>query len=243
MEKYFSVRLIDALDKNSVLSTQEIYELFSDMNKQTVSWHLHKMLEKGKIIQIKHGFYSISKTEEEDRNRISLLPFLSQTAYQILEKTGYNFYLSGLDALTGRGFQISGAYPVIICTDTHRVKDIQLELMRESDFAITEDDLLLLDNPIIKSKIQYVILKTNAFCELSKNHFAFVEKAFVDLYYAVTRLDYPLNIEELPHILSLIKPNEYKYKLSTKDRGLSDELNFLLNYDKRFISSLDKYIN
>ena len=42
---------------------------------------------------------------------------------------------------------------------------------------------------------------------LQKDCFAYPEKAFVDLYYACTRLEYPLSREELPHILSLMGPN------------------------------------
>lgn len=241
MMENFESKITKYLEENQTLTTKEIYSLFPDMNTQTVSWHLHKQMVKGNIVQASHGVYVLPKSKLNDEARINKLPKLSLGAYELLNKSGYKFYLSGLDTLNGLGFSVSGDYPVIICTEKSRIKDVQMQLMREFDFAITEDDYTLLDNPSLRKKIQFVILSTDAF-ELSKGNFALPEKAFVDLYYAISRLGYPVPVKELPHVLSLIKPNVYKFKLSTKDRKLSDELNFLMHYNREFVKALANYL-
>lgn len=241
MAENFESRITKLLNENQTLTTKEIYSLFPEMNTQTVSWHLHKQMIKGNIIQASHGVYVLPKSKLNDESRINKLPQMSLSAYEILSKAGYNFYLSGLDTLNGLGFSVSGNYPVIICTEKNRVKDVQMKLMREFDVAITEDDYSLLDNASLRKRIQFVILSTDAF-ELSKGHFALPEKAFVDLYYVISRLDYPVPVKELPHVLSLIKPNLYKFKMATKDRKVSDELNFLMHYNREFVKALADYL-
>ncbi len=241
MSQSFIDKLVFSIHLNGPMTTQQIYSLFEDMNPKTVSWHLHDELSKGRIRRLSHGSYAIASGIPELEERQKAIPQLSQEAYSVLKASGYEFYLSGLDCLNGIAFKVDGAYPVIVCTRPHLLKDVQLLLMREFDLAITENEFDLLADESIRSRIQFVVLGTRNM-KLQKEGFAFTEKAFVDLYYACTRLEYPLNISELPHVLSLISPNVYRFKQSTKDRGLSDELNFLMSYDKQFLKEMVKYI-
>lgn len=241
MSEDFRKVLIENLNKTDFLATREIYDLFPEMNSQTVSWHLHKMLKEGEIVQASHGMYAIGLRKNETGFDSNNLSTFSKTAFDILTNSGFEFYLSGLDSLKINGFNINGDFPVIICADKSRIKDIQLELMRESDLAVTENDYVFSDENSITNKAKYYVLSTKAF-ELSSNNIALKEKAFIDLYYAITRMNYPVAISNLPRILSMIKPNEFKFKTSTRDRGLSDELNFLLNYDRQFIKAFSELL-
>ena len=241
MANEFRKRLTDALSDGRTLSTREIYALFPDMNSQTVSWHLHEEMGKGFVEKISHGSYRLSSMTPSDVERLSNIPDLSTSAFSCLKASGYDFYLSGLDCMNGIGFKVDGSYPVILCTRKHSMKDVQLLLMREFDLAITEDESNLLGMGTLKSRIQFVILSSSNFA-LQSDGFAFPEKAFVDLYYAVTRMEYPLPTRELPHVLSLIKPNLYRFRNATKDRGLSNELNFLLSYNKDFLKAFAQFI-
>lgn len=238
----FREKLAVALRERGSLSTQEVYALFPDMNRSTVSWHLHDELEKGSIAKKSHGVYVASSSIPEQDERFSNIPELSRTAFDVLSKAGYEFYLSGLDCLNGLGMKVDGAYPVIVCTRGKDVKNVQLELMRAMDFAMTEDENQLLLDENLKRRIQFVVLSSSDF-SLQKQGFAYQEKAFVDLYYATTRLEYPLPVEELPHLLSIINPNPYRFRLATKDRRLSSELNFLLSYQKDFLKAFIKYLD
>ena len=233
--------LVTALKEKGCLTTQEIYSLFADMNPRTVSWHLHEELGKGTVVRQKHGEYVLSSSIPEQEERFSNIPELSRKAHEMLGNSGYDFYLSGLDCMNGLGFRVDGAYPVIVCTRANAVKDVQLFLMREFDLAITEDEYDLLADPAVRNRIQFVVLSADDF-SLQKDGFAYAEKAFVDLYYCVTRLEYPLSVSELPHVLSLIVPNAFRFRRATRDRGLSNELNFLLSYNKSFVKAFAEFI-
>lgn len=237
----FRDEIVSALRKKGSLTTKEIYALFPDMNPSTVSWHLHEEMGKGTVVRKSHGIYVLSSWIPKQEERFGNIPDLSRRSYERLGESGFEFYMSGLDCMNGLGFKVDGSYPVIVCTRKNLVKDVQLFLMREFDLAITEDEFNLLADPSVRSRIQFVVLSTSDF-GLQKEGFAFAEKAFVDLYYAVTRLEYPLPVAELPHVLSLIKPNEYRFRRSTKDRGLSNELNFLLSYNKEFVKAFADFI-
>lgn len=241
MSSDFLTELTSLLKEHKTLTTQEIYAMFPDSNQKTISWHLHKQMLRGNIIQASHGVYVLPQEKYNIDDSIRVLGERSMRAFEALDDTGYDFYLSGLDALNGVGFTASGDYPTIVCAAKHRVKDVQLELMRLFDFAVTEDEYENINDKALKDKIQFVILSTDAM-ELSNEHFALIEKAFVDLYYAVTRMDYPISVTELPHILSLINPNPFRFKMATRDRHLSDELNFLINYNKDFLREAVRYL-
>lgn len=234
MKENFNKKLFEFMSEKDFVTTKEIYELFPEMNSQTVSWHLHKLLKSGDIAQLAHGCYSLKQKSISQRSE--LLSNQAKSAFNILKTAGFDFYISGLDALKANGLNVTGNYPVLICTTKERMKDVQLELMRESDFAITENDISFSNNDKLSDRIQYYILGSKAF-ELSSDNVALKEKAFVDLYYAITRLGYPVAVTNLPRILSVIKPNEYKFKASTRDKGVGDELNFLLSYDRQFVKA------
>lgn len=237
----FKESLYSYLLLNGKLTTQEIYNLFPEMNHKTVSWHLHRELVKGNIQKDGHGVYVLGSAVPQSEERQGNIPELSKVVYRCLEESGYDFYLSGLDCMNGLGFRVDGSYPVIVCVKDSDLKDTQLLLMREFDLAITEEEIDLLSEETLKRRIQFVVLRSSDFT-LQKEHFAFPEKAFVDLYYAVTRLEYPLDVSELPHVLSLISPNAYRFRRATKDRGLSAELDFLLSYNKAFVKAFADYL-
>jgi len=241
MAKEFQKQLVQILNEKGSMSTQELYSYFNDMNSKTVSWHLYNCLNQGLISRTMHGNYTLSSSIPEVEERLSHMPIRNCMIFDFMCKSGFDFYMTGLDGLNGIGFDVSGDYPVLLCCRKKDVKDVQIETMRQFDLTLTEFDTQMLSNEKTKRRIQYVILGSNDF-SLQKNHFAFPEKAFIDLYYAVTRLDYPISIEELPHILSLIKPNSYRFKRATKDRKISHELDFLMNYNKDFIKALAEFI-
>lgn len=238
----FRKQLLSIMPEGKTITTQELYSHFGDMNSQTVSWHLHQELKKGFIEKCGHGQYRLSASTPVDQNRLSNIPALSQSAYQALKASGIDYYLSGLDCLNGMGFKIDGSYPVILCTPKSSTKEAQTLLMRQYDLAlaITESD-----EPSglaeLRSRIQFLILSSSNF-SLQRDCFAFPEKAFVDLYYATTRMAYPLPIKELAHLYSLISPNAYRFYSATKDRGLQNELNFLLSHNKEFLQAIQNYL-
>lgn len=241
MAKEFQKRLSFILKEKGSMTTQEIYSYFSDMNSKTVSWHLYNCLNEGLVNRSSHGKYTLSSSIPQVDERLSHIPARNCMLFDFMCQTGFDFYMTGLDCMNGMGFDVSGNYPVLFCCRKNEIKDVQIETMRHLDLTLTEYDTQMLSDEKLKRKIQFVLLGTNDF-SLQKGHFAFLEKAFVDLYFAATRLDYPIPIGELPHILSLIDINPYRFKRATKDRNISHELDFLLNYNKEFIKALSNFI-
>ena len=77
----FKESLISYLMMNGRLTTREIYALFPEMNKQTVSWHLNQELMKGNIRKAGHGVYEIGTHIPEKEERQQNIPELSKDVY------------------------------------------------------------------------------------------------------------------------------------------------------------------
>ena len=242
MVKKFEDRLVKLLQERGPLSTVQIYQEFSTMNPKTVSWHLYDCIKQGIVDRSSHGLYVLSSSLPEIKERLSNISSYGQEIYNFLCSTDYDFYISGMDCLNGLGVWTQGALPIIICTRKESVKDVQMELMRHFDLALIESEVDMLADEKTRGLIKIVILSSNDF-SLQKGHFAVVEKAFVDLYYSITRLEYPISIDELPHLLSLFNINAFRFKRATKDRHLSSELDFLLCYNKKFLKAVVEYLN
>lgn len=242
MAKEFEAKLVQLLQQKGSLATVQIYEEFSDMNPKTVSWHLYDCIKQGLVDRSNHGLYVLSASLPETKERFENISSYGKEIYDYLCSTGYEFYLSGMDCLNGHGVWLQGSLPVIVCTPKAMVKDVQLELMRHFDVTLIEQETAMLSDEKVRNLIKIIVLSSEDF-SLQKGHFAVVEKAFVDLYYVVTRMDYPIAVEELPHILSLFKLKALRFKRATKDRHLSSELDFLLNYNKRFLKAFVDYLD
>lgn len=62
------------------------------------------------------------------------------------------------------------------------------------------------------------------------------EKGFIDLYYVVTRMEYGVSVPELSRIYQSLQRNNSiamaKMKAAAKDRGVSIEINWLIEMNK-----------
>jgi len=71
---------------------------------------------------------------------------------------------------------------------------------------------------------------------LGVDHIAQKEKGFVDLYYAVTRMDYGVSVPELSRIYQSLQRNQSLAVLkmigAARDRGISSEISWLLDMNK-----------
>lgn len=78
----------------------------------------------------------------------------------------------------------------------------------------------------MKSKIDVIIFKGKKF-SLSTGHVAQKEKGFVDLYYAITRMEYGISIPELSRIYQSLQRDrslaKATLKAAARDRGINHE--------------------
>jgi len=83
--------------------------------------------------------------------------------------------------------------------------------------------------------VQVILLKGKSF-SFAMDNIANKEKAFVDLFYAVTRLDYALSVKELIRIYESMERNKsiatLVMKKAARDRGIATEIDWILDLNK-----------
>ena len=233
-EKFYKV-LTEHMQEGDELSVKKIYSLFPETNSKTVSWRLYALVQQGKLHKTGHGYYALTKMDEHNAAGYDYLQKKSQKIYDLLIDYGYNFYITGLDSLVGEMLHMPEKYSVLLVVEESGIKEIQEVLSEKEFFVLTEKDRNIIENRTIKNKIDVIILKGKDF-SVSVDHIAQKEKGFVDLYYAVTRMEYGISIPELSRIYQSMQRNNSmaitKIKNAARDRGVSTEINWLLELNK-----------
>jgi len=238
-EKHDSVflsELLEELSKRQSLETREIYDLFPSMNPKTVSWKLFDLVKKGYLIRFAQGYYSISEPKESNATVYKYLNSLSKKIYNDLLGYGFNFYISGLDALVGELLHIPEKFMVLLVIEKSGIPEIREFLNSQDLLVVTEKEKRKQGFQLIKDRADVCIFGGKDF-SLQKEHIAKKEKGFIDLYYAVTRLDYPVSIPELSRIYENLLRNRsvtfMKMKQAAKDKGIYSEITWLLEITKK----------
>lgn len=234
-EKFLS-ELSKHMNNGDELSLKVIHSLFPEINKKTISWRLYSLVQQGKLYKTGHGIYSMNRNIEDNvAAGYEYLQRKSKEIYDILTGYGYDFYITGMDSLVGEILHMPENYPVLVVIEESGMKEIQ-EVLNESDMiALTEKDRDLLEKTILRNKVDVILLKGKDF-SLATDNVSQKEKGFVDLYYAVTRMEYGVSVPELSRIYQSLQRNKSismaKIKAAAKDRGISVEINWLIELNK-----------
>ena len=101
--------------------------------------------------------------------------------------------------------------------------------------VLTEKDRDILEKTILRNKVDVILLRGKDF-SLAIDNISQKEKGFIDLYYAVTRMEYGVSIPELCRIYQSLQRNNSiamaKMKAAAKDRGISVEIDWLIEMNK-----------
>jgi hypothetical protein len=221
---------------------KQIYSLYPDVNTKTISWRIHELVKQGKLPRSGHGFYTTIKDVNHAVTTYNYLQNKSKEVYDLLIEYSFDFYITGLDSLIGEMLHVPEKYPVLLIVGEHYIENVS-ELLNESGMIVaTEKNKSVFDKTGLKNKVDAIILKGKDFI-FSTENVAQKEKGFVDLYYAVTRLDYGVSIPELSRIYDnlLRKQTITKSKMirAAKDRGISSEIRWLLEMDKASEKTLE----
>jgi hypothetical protein len=159
----------------------------------------------------------------------------ARTVYDFVIENGYNFYITGLDSLIGDVLHIPEIYPVLIVVEDAGINEIRETLSENGYLVVIENNRSIFADTAMKNKIDVFIMKGKDFT-LAVDHIAQKEKGFVDLYYAITRMEYAISVQELSRIYQSLQRNRYlaelKVKKSAKDRGIITEIGWLINLGK-----------
>ena len=235
-DEKFLRKLSKQMNNSAELSLKMIYSLFPEMNKKTVSWRLYELVQQGKLYKTGHGIYSLNKKNEEHLSAgYDYLQRKSKEVYDILVAYGYDFYITGMDSLVGEILHIPENYPVLVVVEESGIKEIQDVLHEKDLIVLTEKDRAILEKSILRNKVDVILLRGKDF-SLATDNVSQKEKGFIDLYYAVTRMEYGVSVPELSRIYQSMQRNNSitmaKMKAAAKDRGVSVEIKWLMEMSK-----------
>jgi hypothetical protein len=222
-------------ERDQQLYIKNIYNMFPEMNQKTISWRMYKLVQQGKLYRTGHGYYSLKPVAEHSSAGYNYLQKSSREIYDKVMEFGYDFYITGMDALTGEILHIPEQFPTILVVEKDGINEIEETLNYQGYFVLSEQKKGFIQYESFRNKVQVIILKGTNF-SFATDNIANKEKAFVDLYYAVTRLDYALSVPELLRIYESMKRNDsiatLVMKKAAKDRGIATEINWMLELNK-----------
>lgn len=173
-------------------------ERIMQMPKSSIYWYLSKMVELGQITRISKGKYAIHAISKNDSIMNAGVAVKIQG---ILQESGFRYYISGIDVLQKYMQHIPDAYPIMLYVDKYSRDEIE-DLLLEQNITVVSAKQLSNENTISNlSRLSSVVLiyETQNF-KFSHNGYATIEKAYVDLYFEITRRGYLLSLQELARI-------------------------------------------
>ncbi len=233
MEKALEVKyqiLVKFLGDQSTFYVDEVQKIFPEMKKSSLYWNMSKLVDGGYLRRVRNGVYAFN--EWKGKKSISLLG-PAEKIRDVLDETGLDYYISGLDILHKYMQHVPEQYPNIVFIRKESKAEIS-EVLHENNYTAIEPVNLkdIYENNVYSGIEEPAVLlyQTENFVD-SKNGLATIEKAFVDLYYAVTRNEYPLALQELVRIYeNLVRLGNIDKKIM-----ISVAAKRSIQYDIRFI--------
>lgn len=202
-----------------------------DVKKSSASWILYALLREHRVIRVARGYYSVAPGPPASGPKPSL-SHLALQVVKILQQEGINFYVTGLDILAPYFDQVPASYPPLVYIENG-----------SSDWAAGA--LEHLDSPVmvnpraneisvaraVRPGTDPVILRPTAEFAFVDGVLATTEKAFIDLYYEITRGYYEFPIGDLAHML-----------VAYYDRGLMNPVRMVGAARRRRIDAEVRYL-
>ncbi len=231
----FFEKLKNYICENGDTRTREIYDLFPEMKRKTVSWTLYKLVQMGLLYREEYGYYTINESSKNISMGYDYLNFKSRDIYEEAQNYGFHFYISGIDGLSGELLHMPEDFPTIVVTEKDGIQQFLNVFSQKGLLVIEEKNNRIIKNNYLNRNIDIILLRGKNF-SLSTDNIADKEKSFVDLYYAVTRLEYPLSVQELVRIYENLVRNKhitnFRFKKAAKDRGIQMEMEWIIGLDK-----------
>jgi hypothetical protein len=199
----------------------------------TLYWTLSNLARNGIIARNGQGLYSFEIKEKEIQ---PILSFLAQRILKILQESGQEFFISGLDILSIFMEHIPETYPVLLFVNKYSLTEIS-ETLSRSHIDTISSSVLRDYSPLRQMasiKELTLLIPTREFT-YAENGLASFEKAFVDLYYEVTRKNYPLPIQELARIYINMKRrtslNTNRLIKIASRRNIHQDLRYIIEHE------------
>lgn len=217
------------LSNQVYIMVSDISLLFPDLKANSIYWVIYNLVKEGYLKRIRNGVYSLNEIKGKSA------VYLSETAKKvgyILDSEGYDYYFSGIDIVLKFMQHIPEEYPVMLFVKKNTEEEI-IRLLKENEIiAIKANMMKNLDSNYINSIMRpnVIIYITDNF-SYSENNVALTEKAFIDLFYAITRNAYPMSLQELGRTYS----NMIRLGAIDKQKMITMSYKRNLQFDIRYI--------
>lgn len=229
-------KISEKLGGQTVFYAEDIQSIFPDMKKSSLYWNMSKMVDAGYFKRVRNGVYAFN----EWHGKKSIV--LSEIALRVadrMDETGFDYYISGLDVLQKYMQHVPEQYPCLLFVNKAAKEEVRDLLQKNNMEVLLPTQIqVMYENHVLKGKElpQVVLYQTECF-EDAENGVASIEKAFVDLYYSVTRNEYPLALQELVKIYK----NVVRLGILDKKSTITIAAKRSIQYDIRYIVE-SKYI-
>jgi hypothetical protein len=193
------VKLSEIVDKTIFTADEAARAL--DVKKSSAYWILHNLVKRRHLNRVSRGYYAVVPSSPV---AISA-PSLSRLAAQIvatLHSEGIRFYVTGLDILTSFFDQVPASFPPLIYVEagsadwaSRSLEGIAVPILvnpKKGEISIART---------MRSDVDPVIVRETAEFALVNGFLASTEKAFIDVYYEITRGYYEFPVNDLAHML------------------------------------------
>ncbi|MBQ6834663.1 MAG: hypothetical protein IJO55_09645 [Lachnospiraceae bacterium] len=191
--------ILENLGNQQTFYFDEVEKLFPDMKKTYLYWVLSKLVEEGYLKRIRNGVYAFNEWREKKSISISTD---AQKIRDVLDETGFDYYISGVDVLQKYMQHVPEQYPVMLFIEKEAKEEIK-SILKSNGFdsvdAIQTKEMYERYS-FTGTDTSWVILYQTESFEFAEDGVATIEKAFVDLFYAVSRNGYPLALQELVRV-------------------------------------------
>lgn len=198
LEKKY-VMIEERLKGQAIFYMDDVQAIFPDMKQSSIYWNLSKLVEAGYLKRVRTGVYAFN--EWKGKTKIPLTDNIRKVQ-KILDESGFEYFVSGLDVLQRFMQHVPEQYPMILFVEKEAheemakyLQDGGFSVVKPSEIQQQYEDLVLAGT----EKNQIVLYDTENF-DYEKDGIATIEKAFVDLYYSITRNGYPLSLQELARV-------------------------------------------
>jgi predicted transcriptional regulator of viral defense system len=198
LEKKYTA-LEDKLREQTTFYMEDVQAIFPDMKKSSIYWNLSKMVETGYLKRVRTGVYAFN--EWKGKTRIALTEDIKKVQ-EVLDESGFEYFISGLDVLQRFMQHVPEQYPMILFVAKYAHNEI-INYLIDGGFAVVKPAEIRkqYEDAVIAGidKKQVIVYDTENF-DYENDGIATIEKAFVDLYFSITRNGYPLSLQELVRV-------------------------------------------
>ncbi len=196
-KKYTAIE--EKLREQSTFYMEDVQAIFPDMKQSSIYWNLSKMVEEGYLKRVRSGVYAFN--EWKGKTKIAITEDIKKVQ-GMLDETGFEYFVSGLNVLERFMQHVPEQYPMILFVEKYAHDEIVNYLLEGDYYVITPSEIRhQYEDAMLTGvdKKQVVVYDTENF-DYESEGVATIEKAFVDLYFSITRNGYPLSIQELVRV-------------------------------------------